>query len=268
MSRATKGEQRALEDVSQIAAVPILSNPLTSNIGCVLKVHVDGVPANCLVDTGAVATILSKEVWDRREGEQKPLVERNPSSSLVGVQGTPLELVGSGDVNLRLGQYTYLTRVLVAKSLTTDLILGRDFLTQHKCTVELGEKSLLRLTKEGVALSLGSKEAQPEIASVAVAVGETLCIPPLSEMEIMAKVPKMEATAVQAWLVEPRLAGKRSAVAVARAVVTPCGEYVPLRILNPRNEPVSLQKGDELADMEPLPVQRQWQLQWSRSEQK
>ena len=113
----------------------------------------NGVPANCLVDTGAVATILSKEIWDRMEGEQKPLVERSPSSNLVGVQGTPLELVGSGDVNLSLRQHTYPTRVLVAKSLTTDLIFGRDFLMQHKCTVELGEKSLLRLTKEGVALS-------------------------------------------------------------------------------------------------------------------
>ena len=74
---------------------------------------------------------------------------------------------------------------------------------------------------------------------------------------MMAIVPQMEATAVKAWLVEPRLAGRLSAVAsaVARALVTLCDGYVPVRILFPRNEPVSLLKGDEFADMEPLLVQ-------------
>ena len=133
------------------------------------------------------------------------------------------------------------------ETLTTDLIIGRDFLKQHRCSVELGERDQRRLTQVGIALPLGCKGCQ-QMASVAVVTHETFCVPPLCEMETVAKAPT--ATKAQTSLVESCLPGERNAVVVARAMVTPKDEPIPV---NPRLEPVSLKKGDEIAQMEPIP---------------
>lgn len=113
--------------------------------------------------------------------------------------------------------------------------------------MDLGEKNQLRLTQASASLSLGSSKGQEKITSISVITDETLHIPLLCEIEIMAKVP-----AAQTWLVESKLQGKCSAVVVAMAVVRPESERISLRILNPRNEAVSLKKREEITHMEPL----------------
>ena len=60
------------------------------------------------------------------------------------------------------------TRVLVAETITTDLILGRDFLKKHNCSVELGERNLLHFNQQGVKMSLESDRVVGEIASAVV----------------------------------------------------------------------------------------------------
>ena len=252
MSQATKGEQKAQNVVSELPSIPISSSFQKCNADCVLKVTVNEVPTSCLVDTGAVSTILSKSLWDKLEGGRKQLIPANLQHNLVGAQGTPLIVLGAGKVELQLGGQVYPADVIVAETLTTDLILGRDFFKQHQCSVELGKKDLLHLTKAGVTLSLGSDTTQ-EVASMSIVAEQTLCIPPLSELEIMAQVPKADFDADTTWLVESKPPDGGTAVAVARAVVSPRDKYVPLRVLNPRDEPVSLSKGQEIARMEPLP---------------
>ena len=188
MSRAVGGEQEALVTVGELPTVPVASTFDTS-ADCALEVHVNGVPASCLVDTGAVSTILSRKVWSKLSTEQKRLAPLHLRRNLVDAQGSPLKLVGLAEVELELGSKRFPVSVLVAETLTTDLIIGRDFLKQHRCSVELGERDLLRLTQAGIALPLGSSKGCQRMAPVAVVTNETLCIPPLCEMEIMAKAP-------------------------------------------------------------------------------
>ena len=252
MSQAARGEQEAPDTVDKPLTEAVSSTFQGSNASadCVLEVYVNGVPASCLVDTGAVSTILSRKVWSKLGMKQKQLAPLNLKCNLVDAQGSPLKLDGLAEVELQLGSQRFTVGVLVAETLTTDLILGRDFLKQHECSVELGEEDLLRLNQEGVTLPLGSSKQWPPVASVSVVANETLCIPPLSEMEIMARVPAV--AKAQTWLVEPCLSEDRTAVVVARAMVTPEDEQIPVRILNPRIEPVSLKKGEAIARMEPL----------------
>ena len=77
-------------------------------------------------------------------------------------------------MKLRLGMQLFQARVIVVETLTLDLILGRDFLRQHKCSVELGEQNLLRLNEAGMTVALGFSKKQPE-PSAAVATDNTLC---------------------------------------------------------------------------------------------
>ena len=67
MSRAGEGEQKAY--VSQ-TNIPTFSVDTESDY--VVEGRVNGYPVNILIDTGAAATIVSSDVW-----EKKSLLERN-----------------------------------------------------------------------------------------------------------------------------------------------------------------------------------------------
>ena len=154
LSRSCPLETNKLQGNETVGAI---IRAVKGNSGCTLTVHVNGAPARCLVDTGAVATILSKRLWERLEKEtRKPLTEVPVKDRLVGVQGTPFKLIGTSTVRLQFGGRSYTSRVLVAEAITADLILGRDFLEENQCTVELGEKNFLHLSHGGIVLPLGS----------------------------------------------------------------------------------------------------------------
>ena len=72
-------------------------------IGYIVDVEVNGVPANCLVDTGAGSTILSRSVWKQMGGGKKQLTPVGAQQNLVDAQGSPLKLAGVGAVDLQLG---------------------------------------------------------------------------------------------------------------------------------------------------------------------
>ena len=76
--------------------------------------------------------------------------------NLVDAQGSPLKSTGLGEVKLQFGMQLFQATMIVVETLTVDLILGRDFLRQHKCSVELGEQNLLRLNEAGVNVAWDS----------------------------------------------------------------------------------------------------------------
>ena len=123
---ARKTRQTRREPLTTIAPVP------GNNADWLVDVEVNGVPANCLVETGAGSTILSRSVWKQMGGGKKQLTPVGAQQNLVDAQGSPLKLAGEGAVDLQLGTRMFQVDVLIVETLTEDLILGRDFLKQHK----------------------------------------------------------------------------------------------------------------------------------------
>ena len=76
-----------------------------------------------------------------------------------------------------------------------------------------------------------------------------LDIPPCSELETIAKVP--ESANSSTWILESNPTG-RNAVLVARTLVKPVQREVPIRLLNSRNDQITVKKGTVVAQMEPL----------------
>ena len=142
--------------------------------------------------------------------------------------------------------------MLVAKAITNDVILGRDFLQANQCQVRLDCKcNQLHFTTEKTTVNLGHKPRGTAIASVGLSVGESIEVPLQSKMEIMVKTPPMTTSTTSTWLIEPEN-GERNAVSVAQAVEDSKAGEVPARILNPKNERVTVQKGSQIAVREPL----------------
>ena len=246
MSQACEGDQEARRTITTTeTTVPTFSIASKKGYG-----QINGVTVVILVDTGTPATVLSEEVWNRARVDGAEL-EPVAGVGLVGVQGSPLQLHGSAQVQLQLEGETFLGKMIVADSLMSDVILGRDFLKTHQCTVELSKnRDVLRFKELGMVITFSDSVDNPEISSLNVVLESTLQVPPHSEIEIIRRVP--QAASNKTWMVGSRKQG-RCACMMARAVVKPDGVGVPLRLLNLRDEAITIPKGITIAEIERIP---------------
>ena len=158
------------------------------------------------------------------------------------MQGTLLKSNGQADVKLQLGSQQSPVNVLVVEGLSVDLVLGRDFLKKHQCSVQLGERDFLRVNQSGLLIPLGTGNESHQEASIAVIATETPCNPPLCEMETLAKVLAMADE--RTLLMELNMPGKCSPVVAARAMVTPQYKCVHVNALNSQDGPMTRRKGE------------------------
>ena len=228
-------------------AIPALSDYRMSS-DYHLHGAVGGLRAKFLVDTGAAVSLLSKEVWDKVTARNSGIrLEDGGQQRLVGVQRSPLKIFGVAKIPITLSHEDFEVKVQVAEAITTEAILGRDFLRQNGCSIDLS-KNLIRFQERGITLSLGSESGDNQVAFVSVMLNSNLKLPARSEIEVMAGVPKA-ATTGSSWVVEGT-GEERNALLVARSIVSPEEKEIPIRLMNLRNDPVYVKKGAVVAQME------------------
>ena len=161
MSQPLEGEGQAHK--THTTAVPLVPTfSVSSQSDYVIQGQVNGVSINILVDTGAATTVLSARAWEKI-GLSTRLTPT--PKKLVGVQGNPLQLLGATRISIMLQEQEFTTDVTVADALTTDLILGRDFLKAQQCTIQMGKnQDVLLLQQFGMAIPLTHKKVEPKEA--------------------------------------------------------------------------------------------------------
>ena len=91
------------QDVDAHDAVPVVSHSITMDYH--LQGTIEGIPAKFLVDTGATTSVLAKTIWDRlNQGNNDQPVTTVSNQKLVGVEGSPLKVIGSVHLNIVLEQ--------------------------------------------------------------------------------------------------------------------------------------------------------------------
>ena len=230
--------------------VPTLS--VCSGKDCMISGQVNGVSANILVDTGAATTVLSKDMWDRSR-EQGAKLRSVTDRKLVSVQGTPLRLHGKAYIQIELPPEKFWIDVIVADTPTADVILGRDFLRSQRCSIEMKDASdVLHVKSRGQSVAMAAEQTAHDTVSLNVILEESVVVPPYSEVEVPGRIPA--AATQKTWLVQGKQS-KRCAAMVARALVEPEGNQIPLHLLNPRDVEVPISKGTILAELERVPEQ-------------
>ena len=111
--------------------------------------------------------------------------------------------------------------------------------------IDVGQ-NLIQFGGRGLTMALDSEAGGQQVAFVSVMLESELKVPAYSEMEVVAKVPR--AASNRSWIVEGEVDQK--AVLVARSIVHPEGQEVPLRLLNPRKDPITAKRGTVVAQME------------------
>jgi hypothetical protein len=102
--------------------------------------HVEGfvnnVPVSMVVDTGAAVTLLRKDLWLKTNTNL--MSWKGPD--LVGANGTSITVCGTVSVVFKIGSCSFSMEAVVSDGLTAEVILGLDFLEEHKCTIAAGHK--------------------------------------------------------------------------------------------------------------------------------
>ena len=88
-----------------------------------------------------------------------------------------------------------------------------------------------------------------EVAQIDVILDASIQVPATSEIKVMAKVEGSGNTGT--WLLEGRNS-KGLTVDVARALVCPSSQYVPVRLMNSKSEVITVHKNTRIATLEPL----------------
>ena len=224
--------------------IPAVSAHVTTDHS--LQGTITGIPARFLVDTGAAASILNKQGWVKVSKQQEASLEVVSGRNLIGVEESPLKILGAVHLQVIFERQQFNVCFLVADSLTTEAILGRVFLKDNSCVIDV-EKNLITFGNVGFTLKLNCLAGDSQIAHVSITLSNTLQVPACCEVEVMVNVP--DGIAGGTWIVEGNTS-TRQALLVARTLVTPTSKAVPVRLLDPRPELVKVTSGTVVARME------------------
>ena len=100
-SRACEGDPRKATDISIFPVNPVP--------GYKASRFVNNQPTQFVLDTGAAVTLLQRGIWEQMKLNKATLEPWN-GQRLVGVEGTPLQVCGTVQVELRVGEETFKTR--------------------------------------------------------------------------------------------------------------------------------------------------------------
>ena len=209
---------------------------------------VSNVPVRFMVDTGAAVSLIREDVWTQLTSMGDIKLE-TWNKKLVGVEGSPLSVLGATTLDVTLAGTVVSGDFLVAKALSAEDIMGLDFLEGQGCVINTGQ-GVIHMKGKAIPLS---RETKAHVSNVSIKACERLHIPAYSGIETLAQIPfEGEVDPAVNWIVEPLLSDDMPAL-VANAIVTPFKQggitTVPVRLINPSPQPIVINKGMKLAQL-------------------
>ena len=236
MTLGAKG--RACEGNPIKAPIELITNAYT--ITCTFSPYsicgkIRNRPVTLLLDTGSPTSMLSNTIWEEIK-QADDVLRPWTGNVLIGVGGQHLEIQGTTQAEVQIDDHFFPIMILIVRDLSTEAIIGLDFLEANQCTLAVGER-LLHIPSCKKPIAVTGNCDRPTAANVVM--GETRFIPPYSEVDVMATVPitslgkpcVVESTPI------------KTAVMTARALIEPTAETIPVRLLNPCSQPTTVYKG-------------------------
>ena len=161
-------------------------------ISCVF----DGQELACLIDTGATASVLNSQVWDRFLFSKRRRLKKPESEfeELVGIGGTPIKTKGvfRAQVYFPCVKKTFTHHFLLADlGEQYSLIIGYDFLRRHLLSFDTRNQTLI---------------VHDRPKDMMITCQKALSLPPRSEIIVPVQVQSSCANSAapnQLWYVEP-----------------------------------------------------------------
>jgi hypothetical protein len=165
--------------------------------------------------------------------------------------GSLLKSVGWALMDVRIGPVSLITPVVVAE-ITSDAMLGMDFLQMSKCTIDPYNEQLI-FEEEVVQCNVRSSGKRTFCAKVTLR--QTVTIPAGHEMLIPGKInktPEIQGLGI----VEPGTSKLKDAGAVVARVVVDLdkikSDYLPVRVFNPTLSNLTVKKNTAIGTVSPV----------------
>ena len=240
MDRGAAGDWKwsTLED-SCTVGVPHESNSIY------LDGFVSGRLINFIVDSGAAATIISKDFWDSLPEGNRPQLWKS-SEQLVFADGDSHAIEGRCILPLSFGSTRVNFPVIIAE-LGVMGLLGNDFMRTHSCVLDFNRKCISINGQE-----LYYREEQHGSWTGRIKVAQTCTIPAGHEILIKGKIMKHKA-GMQVGAVEAcGQFTQKHGLLLGRTLVQANNSCVPVRIMNPTNETKVLHKDTVVGLIHPV----------------
>lgn len=189
-----------------------------------MKCFINSLEINCLIDTGSTICILHPRKYNVIPSNYRPDIKAY-NTRLCLADGGQIKTFGYIDLPVTIHDIT-LTHKFIIAEIDVPAIIGYDFLSKFKCTLDLGV-GILTLYQNKIQCI---KESQ--IDSVfKVSLMEKVTIPPNAEIIATGQVNGDSSSVVDA-IVESSHSKHVNNVLVAKTLVDPSCGLVPLRLAN------------------------------------
>ena len=211
--------------------------------GLFLRATLGGIFVHCLLDTGSSVSVVHPALFDRMTGGKPSF-----SSTEVKRRMTDGGLVpanGKGSFSVCIQDVCYKQTMVVAE-IETPVVLGYDFMCQHKCQINVAKGEVLL---HGNLVQCVYESTLPSIFRIQVA--ERIVVSMDTEMIVPAKVEGCTPH-IMKGLIEAEVQTHKTGLLVAKTVIDPCHRLVSLRVLNVSGKEKVLYANMHIATCHPI----------------
>ena len=217
----------------------------TGTAGLFVTATVGELPLNLVIDTGSSVTLLSTKLF--QEIAAISPVQLSPYTGRLSLaDGSNLPVRGIVKILFSFKGVNVWQTVLVA-DIEADGLIGVDFFRSHDCELRYKDQ-ILNIDD----VSVPFREERGTQMSCRVTAAATVVVPPRCEVILEGRVTTRRGCPANALLEPVSSFGRETGLMVGKALVDTTKESVPLRVLNPWEEPMEILQGTAVALAQPI----------------
>lgn len=205
--------------------------------GLFIKVEVFGIPVDALLDTGSTLSVISPRVFEKISDENKPKIAP-VESNLRMANGDTSTPQGKACFKLVIDATEFWPHLTIS-DIEVPMIIGYDFMYAHHCSLDV-RNSRLKIGRQYVKCH---QEGQTS-SLFRIRLDRNVTVPPGAEMIIGGKIDlngqSLRETSEMIIEPKPESVLTKQGILVAKALINPHSERIPLRVMNLTDEPQPL----------------------------
>jgi len=120
-----------------------VSSTNSNKIKNLIKINVNNKSVSALIDSGAHMSCISETFYQESNLSKRYPLQKQEIFFAKGVSGSLLQILVKLTIPVEIGRLTVYQTFHVFQQISPDIILGIDFLREHKAVVHFSENKLL-----------------------------------------------------------------------------------------------------------------------------
>ena len=187
-----------------------------------LRAEIGSITVSCLIDTGSSLSTMHPALYNRMT--EKPLLSES-DVKLRMADGSLVPVCGEASFSVQIQGVSY-TQTMAVAEIETPVVLEYDFMCEHHCQINVPKGEILL---KGNLVMCIYESTLPSIFRMQVA--ENVTVPRATEMIIPAKI-EGNTPHITKGIIEAEGQVYKNGLLMAKTVIDPCLDFVPLRVLN------------------------------------